>query len=483
MNFYSRLEQYHDRCALVVANDRRVSYAELAGLSDKLGVKLNAGLAGTDGARALVVLLCENSLEALVGYVACLRYGAVPLLLSVEINQCFLDKLLDAYQPDLLWLPAERLHMLPKAVAKPTIHQLGHYVLLPGTARTTCSMHSQLALLLTTSGSTGSPLLVRQTYRNITSNANSIAQSLSLSADDRPITTLPFHYTYGLSIIHSHLLVGATIVLNSSSLLDREFWSLLGRKQATSFGGVPYSFEILKRLCFFRMEFPYLKKITQAGGKLADDLAIEFSSWCGDKGIAFYVMYGQVEATARMACLPSADAVKKAGSVGKPIPGGKFWLEDQQGQRIDTPDTVGELVYQGDNVTWGYARNRDDLQRGDENHGTLHTGDLARFDAEGYYYIVGRKKRFIKMFGHRVNLAELDNLITAEFGGACACTGSDDHLRVHFTGDASPVSVKEYVVRTTGFHHAAIKVYPIDTIPRNEAGKILYAALDEASQT
>ena len=260
-------------------------------------------------------------------------------------------------------------------------------------------VHEKLALLLATSGSTGSPKLVRLSRENVESNARAIREYLKLDETERPITTLPMQYTYGLSILNSHLLAGGCILMTKESCVQEGFWKFFREQKATSLGGVPYTYQILKRLRFFEQEFPWLRSMTQAGGKLPADLVTEVGTWAQARGIRFYVMYGQTEATARMSYLPPEDCLKKPGSIGIPVPGGKFSLLGEDGEPVCGTGVDGELIYEGANVSLGYAKNKEDLMRGDENRGVLHTGDIARRDADGYYYIAGRKKRFIKLYG------------------------------------------------------------------------------------
>ena len=260
-------------------------------------------------------------------------------------------------------------------------------------------LHEDLGILLSTSGSTGSPKLVRLTYENIYSNALAISNYLSIDQNERPITSLPMHYSFGLSIINSHLIEGATILLTKNSLMEREFWSFLQLHKGTSLSGIPYSFEILKKNSVFKMDLPYLKTITQAGGRLSDDLNTEFSEFCKKKKIRFYIMYGQTEATARMSYLPFNNSISKIGSIGIPIPGGEFSLIDENGSTIEENDIEGELVYKGKNVSLGYAFCIKDFSKGDENNGVLFTGDIAKRDSDGYYYIVGRKNVLLNYLG------------------------------------------------------------------------------------
>jgi len=331
--------------------------------------------------------------------------------------------------------------------------------------------------LLTTSGSTGSPKLVRLSLENIESNATSIAEYLSISSDDRPVTVLPMNYSFGLSIINSHLIKGATMLLTGRSLMEKEFWTFLKKEKATTMSGVPYTYEILKRLRFFRMDLPSLTTMTQAGGKLHIELNREFTEYCHANNKRFFVMYGQTEATARMSYLQHEYGLTKLGSIGFAIPGGEFELIDENGVVVHESNTVGELVYRGKNVSLGYAECGEDLCKGDENFGILKTGDLAKRDSDNFYFIVGRKKRFIKIFGNRVNLDETERLLK-NFIIDCACTGSDDKMVIYITETNREMDVKQYLSSKTGINHSAFIVRQIDAIPKNSSGKTIYANLE-----
>lgn len=337
--------------------------------------------------------------------------------------------------------------------------------------------------MLTTSGSTGSPKFVRQSYANVKSNAESIVKYLELDDTEKPISTLPMNYTYGLSIINSHLLVGATLLLTDKGLMQKEFWSFFKENEATSFGGVPYTYEMLDKLRFFRMKLPTLKYMTQAGGKLIPELHKKFAEYAAENGKKFIVMYGQCEATARMGYLPADKSQQKCGSMGIAIPGGKFHLIDVDGNDITQPFVTGELVYEGPNVTLGYAECGEDLSKQDERNGILQTGDMAQVDNDGFYYIVGRKKRFLKIYGNRVNLDEIDRLIKAKFGNLeVASTGVDDHMYIFVDEDKYADAVVSFVVEKTGLNPAAFQAIVIDEIPKNDSGKTLYKELTKYYQ-
>ena len=254
--------------------------------------------------------------------------------------------------------------------------------------------------------------------------------------------------------------------MTDKGLMQKEFWNFFKTAEATSFGGVPYTYEMLDKLRFYRMDLPSLRTMTQAGGKITPELHEKFAKHAEEKGKNFIVMYGAAEATSRMGYLPAEKAVEKKGSMGIPIPGGTFRLIDADGKEITSPYTTGELIYEGKNVTLGYAEKGEDLALGDERHGVLETGDMAQFDDEGYYYIVGRKKRFLKIYGNRVNLDEVDRMIKAEFEIETASSGSDDHLYIFIVDEAYSEKVKEFIVEKTKLNHAAFKVIVVDEIPK-----------------
>lgn len=444
------------------------TYGDMAAENRRLGAAL--------GKRCLVFLLCTNTIGSLCGYVGCLQNKAVPLLLSAQLDQDLLRRLLKIYLPEYLWVPASQAAEFPKYIP---VYESFDYVLLRTGFPKGYPLYSELCLLLTTSGSTGSPKLVRQSYANVLENARAIARYLELNETERPITTLPMQYTYGLSVINSHLLAGATVLLTEKGLMQKEFWRFFKEAGATSFGGVPYTYEMLEKLRFSRMELPTLRTMTQAGGKLPPELHKKFAEYAQSTGKRFYVMYGQAEATARMAYLPYQKALEKCGSMGVAIPGGTLFLVDEDGRRIARPHTTGELIYEGPNVTLGYAVRGEDLAKGDERNGRLETGDMARFDEDGYFYIVGRKKRFLKIFGNRVNLDDVDRMVREEFGGMdCASTGRDDALYLFVTRKETAGPARKFLAEKTGLNAAAFTVLAVPGIPRNDAGKILYGELE-----
>lgn len=457
------LEKFKNNLAIITENGDEISYLKLFEYCKDFSKTINK--------RCLIFNLCKNEIGSLIGYVACINSKIVPLMLKYDLDYNLLKELIQIYKPDYINLPSD---LSNKFSEYRIVYEKFNYSLLKTSFNNVYLLNENLALLLTTSGSTGSPKLVRQTYKNIESNTKSIVKYLSITDKDRTITTLPMNYTYGISIINSHLWVGASIILTEKTL----FWQQLMDYHATSFGGVPYTYEMLYRLGFTKNDYPDLRYVTQAGGKLSPFLHELFAKWAIEKQKKFIVMYGQTEATARMGYLPAEKSLEKFGSIGIAIPGGKFILIDSNGKEITKAEEVGELVYRGDNVTLGYAKCGDDLIKGDENYGRLATGDMAKFDSDGYYYIVGRKKRFLKIFGNRVNLDEIEQLLKNQFiNSDFACSGIDEKMNVFITNESLKDEVSNFLVKRLKFHSVSFIVSYISEIPRNEAGKILYKDL------
>ena len=461
------LKSFAEMPALFMENEVW-AYSKLFDTSEKI-----AGLIPT---RSLVFLVCSNTPASIATYVGFINHGIVPVMVDKELDGELFQSLLEQYSPAYIFAEEAHFDFLDRYTQ--TLHIEGS-VLYDTGEQQSYPLHEDLALLMTTSGSTGSPKLVRQSYENLHANTSSIAAYLHLDETERAVTNLPLHYVYGLSILNTHLAVGASVVVTEKTLFDRSFWQLMRDKEVTSFSGVPYTYAMLKRLRFFRMDLPALRTLTQAGGKLDPELHSEFAGYADAHGKKFVVMYGAAEATARMGYLPPQDALEKVGAMGIAIPGGRFALVDETGAEITAVDTVGELVYYGANVTLGYAESGADLARGDERHGRYETGDLARRDADGYYSIVGRKRRFLKMFGKRTNLQEVEHILRQHFGEIeVACAGIDDNLYIFVTQEELVPEIVPFLSAKLGLHHTALTVKYIAEIPKNASGKTVYRELE-----
>ena len=466
MNFFDKNPQYEQRPLFINATGRTVTYADWYRHADALKAIIPS--------RSLAVIICRNTLGSALSYLCCLQNRIVPLLIDHDMDTDLMKRLIDTYKPAYIFQPTAN------AADSSPLYTLEDYALYQHAAHSP-ALFEELALLLTTSGSTGSPKLVRQSYENIQSNAASIAQYLELDASQRPVSTLPMHYTFGLSVINSHVLVGAAECLTEDTLFDASFWELCKKQKITSIAGVPFTYECLKRLHFTDMDLPFLTLLIQAGGKLSKRLQKEYSDFAAAAGKRFVVMYGQTEATARMSYLPPADCLKKIGSIGIAIPGGIFHIMEDEHTEITKPNIPGELCYEGPNVTLGYAQCAEDLARGDERHGRLLTGDIAYVDEDGFYYITGRKKRFVKIMGKRVNMDEIEQLFKNTFTtGDFAATGHDDDLWIFTTALETDISsLEDFLAKKTSLHPSCFTIRHIDTIPKNSSGKTQYTSLLE----
>ena len=443
--FAHRLETFGDAVAIVTDDGQTITYADLARRADDFADALGPE-------RRLVLIEAANQLEPLVAYLGALRGGhSVILAASRGANQ----GLRDTFRPDARFALDDNRWSLQADGA-------GH------------DLHPDLAVLLSTSGTTGATKLVRLTAGAVDANAASIVEYLGITRADRAITSLPFHYSYGLSVVNSHLSVGATLLLTERSVVDAGFWGFFTAQGGTSVAGVPYTYELLERSGFLETAPASLRTMTQAGGRLPPELVTRFGQWAEGRGVRFFVMYGQTEATARMAYLRPEEVLTRAGDIGRAIPGGAFRLIDADGKAIEAPDTVGELVYRGPNVMMGYATGPEDLARGPELT-ELHTGDLARRDAEGVYRIVGRKSRFAKIYGLRIGLDEVEAQL-----GSLGCRGiavSDDAAVYIALLDGDPAEVGEqlgaqYKLPPTAFH---VEMWP--ELPTLPSGKIDYQSI------
>lgn len=450
-----------NRIAVIDDSGSSVTYGEICDFARRFDEKVPK--------RSFIFILAENRIGSLLGYAGALSTGVVPLVISAKTEKSLYETLRDMYTPAYLWAPDE---MIPGLDFSPTGFSEWGYTLLE-TGLSSPRLYEDLALLLPTSGSTGSPKLVRHSFKNIEANAYNVLRLFELTENERPMAALPMHYTMGLSVITSHLLAGATIILSGRSLLDKGFWQMMREHHVTSFTGVPYSYELLSKLRFFRMDLPDLHTITQGGGKMTEELFKACADYAEQKGKRFIATYGQTECTARMAFLPAELAKTKTCSIGIAEPGGQLSIIDKDGNESFEGEAEGEMVYRGENVTLGYATCVEDLQKGDENHGVMHTGDLARRDSDGCYFIVGRLKRFLKIFGLRIGLDEVEQMIKSEFETDCFCSGTDEILSIRVTNASIVDRIAAFVEEKTHLFHKNIEVSVVQSILRNEAGKVM----------
>ena len=434
----------------------RLTYAELAERVAEVGRRLGP-------VRRLVLLTGAHEPEAVVTHLAALAAGHVVLLVPGDEPR-HVERWTERYDPDVVvargadgrWATTERRE---------------------GSAHV---LHPELALLLSTSGSTGSPKLARLSAEGVQANAEAIAAYLGLREDDRTATTLPMAYCYGLSVLHSHLVAGACVVLTSASVVDPCFRTLCREEAVTSLAGVPHTFTLLDRGGLLDpdrpgSDVPSLRRLTCAGGRLEPAQVRRWAAAGRERGFDLFVMYGQTEATARMAYLPPELALTRPEAVGIPVPGGSIRLDPVEG--CSGPDR-GEIVYRGPNVMLGYAESASDLRLGrvvDE----LRTGDLARRAEDGLLEVLGRRSRFAKVVGLRVDLEAVEREL-AGVAGAVSCTEADGALVV--VAEHPAPGLPTAAARAAGLPPRAVRVTEVDALPRLANGKLDAARVRELAR-
>ncbi len=426
--------------------------------------------------RCVLFSLCENCAGSLIGYLAFENNGQVPLLLSAGLDAELRGNLASAYQPCYYWAPERKAEEL----GGEQVFSAYGYVLLK-TDNEPYPLNEKLSMLLTTSGSTGSPKLVRHKYGNLESNAENAALAFSWTVDEVGICDLPMNYTMGLNVINSLLFVGASVLMIKANLMDPAFWEFIKVNEGTNFCGVPFSYEVMRRVGFDKMDLPKLYTLAEGGGKLTDKMFNWIATYAKNSGKRFCATFGTSETSARMAFLDPELALEKVGSIGKAIPNGELFLFDEVA--ADDGTATGELSYRGPNVTMGYALCKEDLQKGDEFCGEYHTGDIAKRDADGFYFVIGRKGRFLKLFGLRVSLDETERILKTQYPAAdFVCTGDDKRMNIFCTDPTLKDEIIPFISGKTNLHNSAFRVIILEKIPRNDYGKIKFAELEALVQ-
>ena len=399
-------KKFSSKIAFIDEN-RSYSYKQLDIDTDKIIKKLSKK-------KNLVFILCQNSIGSIIAYISSIKKKNVPFFIDNEIKFNQLNLLLKNYDPKYIWVPKNK-NFFKNSSNYIFKYQIYNYHLFEKKKHQYFKINSKLSTLASTSGSTGNPKYIRQSYKNLKSNTVCISDYLKINDKSVTITTLPISYTFGQSIINTHLYKGGSIILSKYSIIQNNFWKLFKIYKVNYLYGVPYVFEMLNKLNFFSDINSNLKVLAQAGGKLSNTLHKIISNYAIKTKKKFYVMYGQAEATTRISFLNPSMSSKKIGSIGKPLKKGKMILIDKNKKEIKVKNKSGNLFYRGPNVCMGYSINKYDLIKGDEWKGLLATGDIAYKDKFGYFYVIGREKRICKIYGKSINLDDIENKLTTFF--------------------------------------------------------------------
>lgn len=422
--------------------------------------RLRQHLVGAD--KGLVFCLAPSSAAGALAYLTAAASGHAVLPLHPATPA--LDDLIAAYRPEWIIAPPDAAFQTERY--QPREWDLPDMRLWRDAKAEAEAAHPDLFLLLLTSGSTGGRKAVRLSHANIASNTAAIIASQGLAAATRALLPLPLAYSFGLSVLHSVLAAGGSVVMTEAGVASRELWTLARERETTLFCGVPYHYETLARLGLDALKAPTLKTFLQAGGRLAPDIAASLLRQIAARDGEFFIMYGQTEAAPRMACLPLHRRPDKLGAVGQVLSGGSFALRD------------GEVIYTGPNVMMGYAENRADLALGDTQGGALATGDLGQLDDEGFLTLTGRQKRFSKILGQRVALDALEAIASA-VAPAAAFAHNDNVIVMTATQDqAALAKMKERLAAMTTLPPACFVLRPVASLCYQANGKLDYQRME-----
>lgn len=459
-NIFSNIKKYKNNVALYTKDNEIIKYSQI--LRD---IEIFKKYFKT---KKIIIILAENSYEFIAAYISAIRNNQLIILVNPNINDNDLINLNKKYSPEYLFCNKKK--NIPKNYKK--ILDFKNFILLKNYKKKKYSINQNLSCLLSTSGTTGDSKFVKISIHNLLYNSKGISNFLKITSIDKSITTMPPFYSYALSIINTHLMNGAKIILNDYSLIDRRFWNLYKKFKPNNLNGVPYNYEILDKIKFHDMKLKNLRYITQAGGKLNKELKEKFIKTCVDKKISFFVMYGQTEASPRISIMPWELLKKFPDSVGVPLPGGKIMIKN----KIKTNKKVeGEIIYQGKNVFWGYSKSFKDLNYGNKNKNILKTGDLGYLDKNGLLYVTGRKKRILKIFGVRISLDQVENELNKN-NFKCICTGNDKKLIIYLqkNKDVDIDKFKALVNKITNLMPKFFEIFFVKEFKRSKIGKIIY---------
>ena len=424
---FNNINKFSNSTALIDEKLDKISYSDLIEKSDEIKKKIKFN--------SVALLVGDNSAEFVIGYLAFLRKKKIiSILLDNSFSNEFISKIFFLYKPNYLFC-SKKIKINYKSLFN--VINFSEYAIYQTNYNYYKNLNFKNFLLISTSGTTQNPKFVRLSEVNIQDNVKKIINYLKIKEKQITITTMPMGYSYGLSILNSHLVAGSTVVLNNKTVIDKNFWDKINKYKVNSFGGVPEFYEYLKRIDFEKRITQSIKYLTQAGGKLEEKTLRYFGKICKKSKVKFYVMYGQAEASPRMTYLKWKNFFSKINSIGKALDGYKIKLVDKNKKEINKINVKGEIVFSGRNVSLGYAKSLNDLKKDDENENILFTGDLAIRDKDNFLYIVGRKNRNIKLFGKRINLDDIENFFKSKgMKAKCKYSNSKIILNLPASSDA-----------------------------------------------
>lgn len=464
---FQGIEKYGEKTALISKENGIITYNDIEYQVNILKKKIPS--------KSFAILLCENSIAPIIYYIFSIKNNCTIMLLDIKTDLAQVKNLIRVYEPSFIVGPTEWIKK-NKISKNKFFNKLLNYSIYRTKFNLFPKINNKLCLLMPTSGSMGSVKFVKISKENIVENTNSIIRYLKITSNEKTITNMPFNYSYMLSIINTHIQIGASIFVTNESMLQKQFWNDLKINKISSFNGVPYHYDILIKLGLKSTYNNNLKLFTQAGGKMNIEnqkLILDFFKRSNAK---FITMYGQTEASPRISYLEPKYNFTKLGSIGKAIPKCKMWIENSRGKKIDKTNEIGELVFKGKNVFMGYAKDIRDLKKPDTNKGLLKTGDLAFVDKDGFFYLTGRKNRVIKIFGNRFSLDEIEERMQKK-GISIACKNKNDELYIYYENNLKKNDIIKIITNITKQNKIDFKLILLKRFPRKSNGKIDYQNL------
>ena len=434
------IDKITDKAAIKDDAGNTLTYRQLDEYSKEIKRKI--------GSRNLVIVVCDNSIQTFAFYYALMDSDNIPFLLDSMNNKDFIEKYMELYRPSYVW--DDRYELIKTSFER-------------------YNVNSELAIILTTSGSTGNPKTVRLTKENLYENADAALDALKLAELDKHILSLSMSYSYGLLICNMSLRSYGTLYTTDKRIFSAEYGNFLRDEGITILHGVPYIYEMLDRIGFIDSLPETIRMITMGGGRAQEALHNKLNRISTERGLKIFALYGQTEGTCMLTKLLDDSVINEPGCIGVPCRGMKAYVANDS-----------ELVFEGTSVSLGYAYSWKDLDKTDENNGVLYTGDLAEIDERGQIYLIGRRKRFLKLLGSRVNLDDIERFIENEYSISCACAGSDDLIIIYLIkGDVKfpHEKFKKEINKRFGISISLISIKEIDEFPRNPYGKIDYKML------
>jgi long-chain acyl-CoA synthetase len=424
--------------------------------------------------KSLVLIVSENTISSLLAYIFCIINNHVAIIVDAKTTKINILKIFKKYHPNYIFLSIKNKSIFHKKCIEK--YSFFNEALLENKINRKINLNKNLSLLLSTSGSMGSVKFVKLSRSNLKHNTDSIIKYLKINKKDSAITNLPISYSYMLSIINTHFEKGGTIIISNYSLIEKKFWQILKKNKITSFNGVPYTYEMLSKIGLKNIKNNTLRYVTQAGGKLEKENLKEIINFCKKNKLKFFSMYGQTEASPRISYLKSDYSEKKLGSIGQGIPGNKIYIIDNNGKKIIKPFKEGEIVCEGKNVFMGYSKNFKDLINDRKENFKLNTGDLGYFDRENFFYITSRKSKIAKIFGNRVDIGALENLMRQK-GYKIACLSNDKKIFIFIEKKYNKKNLINCISKITNFNIRSFELIKLRYLPRTSNNKISYNEL------